>query len=134
MYSSYEMYKGVVLLMNFCSGLNPHQEAAVCHTEGPLLVLVGAGSGKTRVLTHRIAHLVKDLGGIALAVIIAITFTNKAAAEMRERVSDLRAVRRETWFGSVPSILPASGFYAGSWRVLGATLILPSTTQTISKS
>src|SRR3954471_21260496 len=80
-------------------GLNPQQRVAVLHDGGPLLILAGAGSGKTRVLTHRIAWLMAERNG-SPGQVLAITFTNKAAGEMKERVAALVGPRAKSMWVS----------------------------------
>ncbi len=85
-------------------GLNPQQRAAVVHHGGPLLIVAGAGSGKTRVLTHRVAHLLAERGATP-GQVLAITFTNKAAGEMKTRVADLVGPRaRSMWVSTFHSM------------------------------
>lgn len=97
--------------MDFLKSLNPQQREAVSHVEGPLLILAGAGSGKTRVITHRIAHLIRD-HRVPPYAILAVTFTNKAAAEMRSRVTQLLA---EENLSSTPNL---STFHSFCVRLL----------------
>jgi superfamily I DNA/RNA helicase len=96
-------------ISDLLEGLNPVQSDAVVHAEGPLLVVAGAGSGKTRVLTHRIAHLIRDRG-VSPFEILAITFTNKAADEMKTRV--------EALVGPVAQKMWVSTFHSACVRIL----------------
>ena len=90
--------------MEMLEGLNDAQKAAAGHIEGPMMVVAGAGSGKTRVLTHRIAHLIDQ--GVDPFSILALTFTNKAAREMKGRIGQIvgEADARNIWMGTFHSV------------------------------
>ncbi|HEY4002784.1 MAG TPA: UvrD-helicase domain-containing protein [Candidatus Xenobia bacterium] len=90
-------------MSNLLEALNPPQQEAVLYSDGPLLVLAGAGSGKTRVLTHKIAHMVAEKM-YAPNHILAVTFTNKAAGEMKERINHLTGSVKIPWMGTFHSI------------------------------
>src|ERR1700724_1794103 len=92
--------------MDLLDDLNPSQQEAVTHFEGPLLILAGAGSGKTRVITRRIAYLIEQ--GVRPWNILAITFTNKAAGEMRQRIE---------------ALLPGNRVWVSTFHSLGARLL-----------
>src|SRR5689334_17269299 len=93
--------------VDLLDGLNPPQREAVMHGDGPLLILAGPGSGKTRVITRRIVWLVRERG-VRPSEILAITFTNKAAGEMRDRVL---------------ACLPVRGFWIGTFHAMCARIL-----------
>ena len=88
--------------MDYLNKLNPMQREAALHMNGPLLILAGAGSGKTATMTPRIAYMVKD-GGVDPYHILAVTFTNKAAGEMRDRVEMLIGESDRIWISTFHS-------------------------------
>jgi DNA helicase-2/ATP-dependent DNA helicase PcrA len=100
-------FKVVYIMSDIFAGLNLEQQRAVLHQEGPCMVLAGAGSGKTRVLTSRVANLIDN--GVAPDSILSITFTNKAAQEMRSRVAGMIPNYSGQWIQT---------FHAACYRIL----------------
>ena len=100
----------------YLTGLNPPQTEAVLHTKGPLLILAGAGSGKTRVITHRIVHLIHT--GVSPHNILAVTFTNKSAKEMRDRVEKLVHQYPPSDRAVIDSLPTVTTFHALGVRIL----------------
>ncbi|QQL50674.1 ATP-dependent helicase [Mucilaginibacter ginkgonis] len=105
--------------MDYLEGLNPEQKGAVLQTKGPVMIIAGAGSGKTRVITYRVAHLIKQ--GVDSFNILVLTFTNKAAREMRDRITQVVGPEaKNLWMGTFHSV------FAKLLRVEAAKIGYPS--------
>ena len=123
---------------SLCDGLNEAQRRAVTHGEGPMLVLAGPGSGKTRVITMRVAHLALE-AGVSIDRILAVTFTNKAADEMARRLIEL-VPGKKPWVSTFTSFAPAFCAPTRTWSALTAAFpfsisgIAPASSPTFSES
>ena len=113
--------------MNYLANLNPQQQAAVENIKGPMMIIAGAGSGKTRVITMRIAHIIKQ--GADPFAILALTFTNKAAKEMRDRINQIIGPEaKNIWMGTFHSV------FAKILRIEADKIGLPSTIPMTAKA
>lgn len=112
--------------MNYLDDLNENQRTAVLHKDGPLLIIAGAGAGKTRVLAHRVLHLLKD--GVLPEEILAVTFTNKSAKEMRERILELIRSDRDLNLPISQSSLRAPTPFVSTFHALGVHIIKENAT------